>query len=317
MISVVVPVFDVEPWLGACLESLAAQTLGDFEAIVVDDGSTDGSAGAAERFAARDARFRVVRAEHGGLASARNEGLSRVRGEWIAFVDSDDAVAPDYLESLLSAAERSGAEIACCGKRAFAGEPPRVAPAAGPRPFETLSGPEAAARALRQSDAPDYSAWGKLYSAAFWGGRRFPARRRFEDMALVPGVLADARRVAFVRDGLYLYRRRADGLLGTALASDPAELLEIAEGLERSVGSASPELAAAARANLLSACFSVLLRSPRSPENGEARERARRGILRLRAGVLLDPRSRLKNRAACLLSFAGLGPLEALFGRNP
>ena len=112
-ISVVLPVYDVAPYLETCLRSLAAQTVGDeLEVIVVDDGSRDGSDEIAERFAATDARFRMVRQENAGLGAARNTGIGLARGEFLAFADSDDAVPPDAYETLVTALDESGSDFA-------------------------------------------------------------------------------------------------------------------------------------------------------------------------------------------------------------
>src|SRR3954464_13788100 len=98
-ISVVVPIYNVEAFLDECLESLAAQTMGDFEAVLVEDGSTDASAAIAERFVARDGRFRLVSQPNGGLSRARNTGVEASAGSpYLHFMDSDDVLAPTAYE---------------------------------------------------------------------------------------------------------------------------------------------------------------------------------------------------------------------------
>ena len=99
-ISVIVPVYKVEKYLPECIESVLAQTFTDFELILVDDGSPDNSGTICDDYAERDPRLRVFHKENGGVSSARNLGLDHARGEWIAFVDSDDAVGEKYLEHL-------------------------------------------------------------------------------------------------------------------------------------------------------------------------------------------------------------------------
>src|SRR5215212_526256 len=111
-ISVVVPIYNVEAYLAECLQSLVDQTFGDFEAIVVDDGSLDRSRAIAEEFAARDERFRVVEQPNGGLGKARNTGAAYATGEFLAFVDSDD-VLPEYAYQMLVAAlDETGSDFA-------------------------------------------------------------------------------------------------------------------------------------------------------------------------------------------------------------
>lgn len=110
-VSVIVPVYQVEAYLARCLDSLLAQTFADFELILVDDGTRDGCPRIMDAYAARDDRIRILHKENGGLSSARNAGLDVARGEYVAFVDSDDYVAPTLLEDTVRAAERSGADL--------------------------------------------------------------------------------------------------------------------------------------------------------------------------------------------------------------
>lgn len=94
-ISVIVPVYKVEKYLRACIDSILAQTFTDFELILIDDGSPDNCGAICDEYAEKDARIRVFHKENGGVSSARNLGIERSRGEWIAFVDSDDWVESD------------------------------------------------------------------------------------------------------------------------------------------------------------------------------------------------------------------------------
>ena len=103
-VSIIVPCYNSTRYLSACVDSVLAQTMPDFEVLLIDDGSTDGTLALAQALAARDARLRVLHQENAGVSAARNLGLAHARGEWITFVDSDDLLAPDALEIMLSAA---------------------------------------------------------------------------------------------------------------------------------------------------------------------------------------------------------------------
>lgn len=109
-VSVIVPVYQVEAYLPGCLDSILAQTFSDFELILVNDGTKDGCPAIMAEYARRDGRIREIHKENGGLSSARNAGLEAARGEFIAFVDSDDTVAPQWLEETVRAADETGAE---------------------------------------------------------------------------------------------------------------------------------------------------------------------------------------------------------------
>ena len=114
MISVIVPVYNVEKYLRQCLDSVLAQTYRELEIILVDDGSTDGSGAICDEYATRDSRIKVVHQQNGGLSSARNAGLDLATGEYVAFVDSDDYIHETMLELLYQALVENNADTVIC-----------------------------------------------------------------------------------------------------------------------------------------------------------------------------------------------------------
>lgn len=114
MISVIIPVYNAEPYLPALFESLRAQTVKDIELVFVNDGSNDGSGAMLDRFAVEDPRVRVIHKENGGVSSARNMGLDAAAGEYITFADSDDTLEPDLYETLLGLIRQYQVKIAHC-----------------------------------------------------------------------------------------------------------------------------------------------------------------------------------------------------------
>ena len=113
LISVVVPVYNVEKYLNACMQSLVEQSFQSFEVIVVDDGSTDGSSQLCDAWAEKDNRITIIHQANGGLSHARNQGLSRATGEYVYFLDSDDTIEPDTLEILYQTAQQLHLQICC------------------------------------------------------------------------------------------------------------------------------------------------------------------------------------------------------------
>jgi len=104
MISVIIPAYNAQAYLRECLESVLAQSFSDWEAIIVNDGSTDSTREIGLCFTARDSRFRLVSTPNGGLSSARNAGIAEARGQWLTYLDSDDTLYPDALARLMAAA---------------------------------------------------------------------------------------------------------------------------------------------------------------------------------------------------------------------
>ncbi|MDY2860671.1 MAG: glycosyltransferase family 2 protein [Candidatus Cryptobacteroides sp.] len=111
MVSVIVPVYKVEDYIRECIDSILAQTYSDFELILVDDGSPDNCGRICDDYAKRDNRIKVVHKVNGGISSARNAGLEVTKGEWIMHVDGDDWIEPDMIESLIQAAQVTGADL--------------------------------------------------------------------------------------------------------------------------------------------------------------------------------------------------------------
>lgn len=114
LISVIVPIYNMESLLPRCLDSLATQTLRDLEIICVDDGSTDGSGGIVRKYASGDSRFRLITQENSGRAEARNAGIRAAAAPYLGFADPDDYVEPDMYERLYRLAEESGADMVQC-----------------------------------------------------------------------------------------------------------------------------------------------------------------------------------------------------------
>ena len=114
LVSIIVPVYQVKEYIGECVESLLAQTYTNLEILLVDDGSTDGSGAICDEYAVKDSRVRVVHQENKGLSAARNTGIARAKGECLAFVDSDDVVMTEFIETLYELLGKYQADIAAC-----------------------------------------------------------------------------------------------------------------------------------------------------------------------------------------------------------
>jgi CDP-glycerol glycerophosphotransferase len=206
-VSVVVPVFDVERYLEECLDSIAHQSFGDLEVIMVDDGSTDDSASIARRYAERDRRFRLVSQPNGGLSKARNTGADLARGEFLCFVDSDDKLAPDFCELLLGALDRTGSDFATGNVLRFNSEGTRQAPFVA----RTFRRTRLATNVTRfRGLLVDRIVPNKMWRRSFWDEHafRFPEGVVHEDVPVVVPAQFLARSVDVIADHVYLYRER-------------------------------------------------------------------------------------------------------------
>ena len=210
LISVIIPVYRVEAYLNACVESVLAQTYPNFEIILVDDGSPDNCPRLCDEFAARDSRIRVIHKENGGLSSARNAGIDAARGGLLAFLDSDDLWTPVFLERLYGALTECNADFAVCLFRRFRGEPPKELPET--EKTVSLSRQEAFECLFDGRNENMVVAPNKLYRRKLFDAVRYPLGQIHEDEAVIHELIGNAKTAAWVEEGHYLYRQAPDSI---------------------------------------------------------------------------------------------------------
>jgi len=215
VISVIIPAYNVEDYIAVCLDSVTRQTYRDFEAIVVDDGSTDDTPRMAEDAASRDPRIRVVRGIHSYAWAARNVGIDHARGDYISFLDADDLLHPRALETMLAAAERHRATTVMAGY--FENQPDRP-DAFVPRPLravpDRVMGPRRALRAFVRGELRD-TVWASLFWKEVFSAVRFENRPCHEDAFFVPQQLLASPRTVAIAPCVYYYRRRGGSITQT------------------------------------------------------------------------------------------------------
>lgn len=206
--SVIVPVYNVAPYLRESLNSLVAQTFSGWEAICVDDGSTDGSAAILDEYAAQDSRIKVLRQENSGVSAARNRGLEVAKGDYLWFVDGDDVVAPDALQTIAGAIDEfNSPDIVQFLNEKFWNNPPRFA--GGGRQTELFDLEETSERRRAFNI---HAQWllgsSAVYSRATFGGERFAGFANCEDSLWGRRAFYKARCLVYIDRALYGYRQR-------------------------------------------------------------------------------------------------------------
>lgn len=193
-LSIIVPVYNVEKYLDKCLSSILSQTFTDFELILVDDGSTDGSGEICDRYAESDNRIHVIHKKNGGLSSARNQGIIIAQGEYIGFCDSDDWVQPDMYKELMSAALNGNADMAICRLQRITTQGV-VSETIGYANYCTLDNCMATKEILCDELMPSYAV-NKIYKKELFNGIEYPLDRYFEDTATTYKLVSRANKVA-------------------------------------------------------------------------------------------------------------------------
>ena len=216
LVSVIIPVFNVKPYLAEALDSVLNQSYGNLEIIVINDGSTDGSEEICDEYKNKDNRIIVFHQENKGLSSARNAGLDRASGQFISFLDPDDAMHPDMLQILLTTMKKENADIAICGF-SFINTQNRM-------PINDIAKDGISSKAIDKNEALqgifngsiDTAVWNKLYTSSVWEGMRFPDGYVFEGTYIAFDIFDRVNSVVIVEKDLVMHRDRPGSICHTA-----------------------------------------------------------------------------------------------------
>lgn len=313
MISVIIPVYNVVGYLPACLDSVLAQSYRDFELLLVDDGSTDGSADLCDDYACRDARVTVIHQPNRGPSSARNTALEQAKGEYVAFVDSDDVIHSQYLEVLLKYSEQYDAEvvqapyqIVDASRRAEFTTQRLSRPLLASPQIVTLSSQEALLGMLYQRGMADSSPC-KLFRRALFDGLRFPVMFRvYEDLYLMAQLYPLIQKMVWVDLPMYFYFKQPTGTL-CSLSTKRQDAFLVLQSLETQYQQeGKTELVRAARERRLSVAFNILRllsRLPHTDANKAMAHHCWQHIKALRKESIHDPNARFKNRLVAIATY--------------
>ena len=252
-ISVIIPVYNVERYLDRCVQSVAAQTYKELELILVDDGSTDNCPSLCDAWAGKDSRIKVIHKRNGGLSDARNAGLAVASGDYIAFVDSDDWIAPEMLERLLLALHQDKSDIAACAVR-MVWEDDRPDRMLTVRTNRVLSRREAQ-KALLDEKLLKHPVWYKLYKKEVIRDIPFEKGKYHEDVFWTYQVIGKAGRVSLIDYVGYYYTQRSASIMGEAYSLKRLDAIEAHERWCGYIEEKFPKLASQARASLWEKCI--------------------------------------------------------------
>lgn len=207
LVSIIIPVYNVEAYLRRCVDSVLAQTHRELEVLLVDDGSPDGCGKICDGYAAADSRVKVIHKANGGLSSARNAGIEQAGGDYVAFVDSDDTVAPGMIAALLAALERDNADIAVCG---FVKVGEDLQPLGKPNAYgpALLTGEEAMEKLYTNDYIYFTTVCNKLFRSSLFEKIRFPEGKLFEDGYVAFRCYLACGWICCLPDALYFYLTR-------------------------------------------------------------------------------------------------------------
>lgn len=253
LVSIVVPIYNVEAFLPQCIDSLLAQTHPNLEIILVDDGSPDNCGAICDRYARENGNIRVIHKENGGLSSARNAGIAAATGTYIGFVDSDDFIKETMFRSLLEAAVSHDAQIAACG-RYLVTETGEVTGQAYTITGEKLFSTEDAIKEILTSGQLDVAVWDKLFLTSLFKGIAFPEGEINEDAAIIFDLLSKTTGVVHIGAPMYCYRCRSGSITKSGYKPNKIHALEHAERIYGQLEAQYPALIPNAKQYLAYTC---------------------------------------------------------------
>lgn len=212
LISVIVPIYKVEKYLCKCVDSIINQTYKNLEIILVDDGSPDNCGAICDDYAKKDSRITVVHKENGGLSDARNAGMKIATGEYVSFIDSDDYISEDFIETLYNISVNENSDIVECNLYRFR-EQDIIEVSESPLKNETFETEKALAMLIQENEFHQH-VWNKLYKSDIALKVPFEKGKLNEDEFWTYQIFGQAKKVSKVNKEMYFYLQRETSIMG-------------------------------------------------------------------------------------------------------
>lgn len=299
-VAVVVPAYNVAPYIGQCLQSIIDQEYRDLQIIVVDDGSTDDTAAIVDKYAEQDSRIKVIHQENSGQSVARNNALKLVTAPLITMVDGDDMLLPGTISVWVHALEENPTYDIVLSY--YTNNQHSIYKRFEPKPWTRLSGKECLASMLYRKKNFVMTPWGCLMRSHLWKEIVFPAGKIYEDLATMWRIYLKSSGILFTSTPAYFYRQRPNSAM-TTFNHARFDVLDISTALVAEMRGGDPRLLAAAQDRVFSAACNILghLQINGMRNSAEA-DRCWDLICRGRRQALRDSNSRLRNRIVALIS---------------
>lgn len=314
LVSVIVPVYNVEQYLDQCVQTICNQDYDNLEIILVDDGSADSSGMMCDQWNIRDNRIKVIHKANGGLSDARNTGIKNARGEYLCFIDSDDLVTKDLISHLYQIINEYNAGISACGiAHLYEAHELTIKPEWQTR---LLTADDAICEMLYQTTFL-VPACGKLYRRSCFEGVSFPVGMRFEDAAVMGDLFEAAGKIAVSSKQGYIYRHRANSITTSKFSASDLDIIKIANKYLCRYENSSVNLRHAAVAFAVTSYLRVCLNAPEDEKYSDVVASCEEYIRQHWIEVTTDSHARKKARIGAAL-FALIGKrIRRIYRRIP
>lgn len=301
LVSVIVPVYNVEKELPECIDSILKQTYQNIEVILIDDGSPDGSGAICDHYQKKDSRVHVYHKENGGLSDARNYGIARCRGEYLICVDSDDVIKNTLIENQLSLAKEHHADMVVSpyqkfqnNNELFVSEKIRTG---------YVDQKTALLRLLYQDKVFHTGAHCKLYKRSLFDDVQYPVGLFYEDLATTYRLILKANRIAFTTEKMYGYRIRSGSIMRQGYSPKKMSCIIVSRQFYQEIGERYPDLKTAASSRAFSVNRAIYLQIPLDKK--EERKQIWNEMKKYRKTVLQDENARKREKLMVIISYCG------------
>lgn len=310
LISVIVPIYNVELYLPKCIDSIINQTYTKLEIILVNDGSPDNCGKICDEYAVNDLRIKVIHKDNGGLSDARNVAIDVAKGEYLTFIDSDDFVSVDYVETLYNLVKKYNVKLSVSQFLPIY-ENESITPHHNDESQEFILSSYDAIETMFYQKLFETSAWGKLYHRSLWEDSiRYPIGVLCEDLATTYKLIFNADSVAVTTYKTYYYLIRDSSIMGNAFNNKKNDILYIGNLVKSHLEELDSRLVKPFLCRMLSSYFNVFFQIDKGNEYENVYWKK---ICEYRLSVLLDKKARLKTRTACLISYLGKNAVRYMF----
>lgn len=261
LISIIVPVYNVEKYLKRCIESILGQNYSKLQIILVDDGSTDRSGKICDSYAEKDSRIEVIHKENGGLSDARNIGIEHAKGTYITFVDSDDMIDRQYISFLFSEISKFDADISICRYKRFT-ESQELKHLEKSEESVVYNNIEALKTLLYTPEKIPQSACGKLYKIKMFKDIRYPLGRLNEDIGTTYKLFYNSKKIVYNSSQYYFYYQRMDGIVRSRFSEKSMDAIYFSEEILAFVQKYIPDLVKAAQCYAFAQNIQILIKIP-------------------------------------------------------
>lgn len=250
LISVIIPMYNVEKYLRQCIDSVLEQTYQNLEIILVDDGSPDNCGKICDEYAELDSRINVIHKKNGGLSDARNVGIEIAKGEYITFIDSDDFITKDYVEYLYQLLENGNADMSVCQRLDVDEEGVSLNIKINVKE-QVVVGNRECMRAYVEERSVETAAWGKLYKTEMFKQVRYPVGKYHEDVFTTYLLIAQCEKIAIGSEQKYGYRSRTESITKSSFSKKHLDSVEGTIKRGEFVGKKYPEFAQVANSQIV------------------------------------------------------------------